>query len=457
MKCIWSFIIAILFIPTSACSKNDEIKKDAPKFISSTPQNNAANVSISTVVEVVFDEGIKLASNHEITINAAPANIKTSVNKLIFTEKLDFNTSYKINIPKGALVNSFDIPLNNQIKFSFITEDEPKVISSMEFVANMGVGWNLGNTLDSKGNDETAWGNPKATQELINAISEKGFKTLRVPVTWQYHMGAAPHYTIKKEWLDRVEEVVNYGLNKDMYVIVNIHHDEEWIIPTYAELGKSKDQLSKVWTQIAKRFKGYDTRLIFETLNEARLKDSPQEWSGGTAEGRDCINQFHQVSINAIRETGDGNAQRYIMVSTYAASATNIAMDELVLPSSNNLIVSIHNYYPYDFALNENSKNINWGTNADKDALDNEFDKIYQRFIEKDIPVVMGEWGNLNHDNLEDRIRHAEYYASGCVKRGICPIWWDNGYIGNFAIINRNNNEWLFPEIADALINASKK
>ena len=125
----------------------------------------------------------------------------------------------------------------------------------MEFVANMGVGWNLGNTLDSKGNDETAWGNPKATQELINAISEKGFKTLRVPVTWQYHMGAAPHYTIKKEWFDRVEEVVNYGLNKDMYVIVNIHHDEEWIIPTYAELGKSKDQLSKVWTQIAKRFK----------------------------------------------------------------------------------------------------------------------------------------------------------------------------------------------------------
>ena len=113
MKCIWSFIIAILFIPTSACSKNDEIKKDAPKFISSTPQNNAANVSISTVVEVVFDEGIKLASNHEITINAAPANIKTSVNKLIFTEKLDFNTSYKINIPKGALVNSFDIPLKN--------------------------------------------------------------------------------------------------------------------------------------------------------------------------------------------------------------------------------------------------------------------------------------------------------------------------------------------------------
>ena len=132
--------------------------------------------------------------------------------------------------------------------------------------------------------------------------------------------------------------------------------------------------------------------MIFETLNEARLKDSPSRMVCGTAEGRDCINQFHQVSINAIRETGDGNAQRYIMVSTYAASATNIAMDELVLPSSNNLIVSIHNYYPYDFALNENSKNISWGTDADKDALDNEFDKIYQRFIEKDIPVVMGEW-----------------------------------------------------------------
>lgn len=207
--------------------------------------------------------------------------------------------------------------------------------------------------------------------------------------------------------------------------------------------------------QIAKRFKDYDNRLIFETLNETRLKDSPQEWNGGTAEGRDCINQFHQVSVDAIRETGSKNSDRYIMVSTYAASATDIAMDGLVLPSSSNIIVSIHNYFPYELSLGENGKD--WGTDADKKALDNEFDKVYQKFISKGIPVIMGEWGNLNHDNLEDRIRHAAYYADGCLKRGICPIWWDNGYAGDFALINRHNYEWIFPVIADAIVNAGQK
>ena len=317
--------------------------------------------------------------------------------------------------------------------------------------------WNLGNTLDTKDKDETVWGNPKATQELINAISAMGFKTLRVPVTWQYHMGDAPNYTIEKEWLDRVEQVVNYGLSNDMYVIVNIHHDEEWVVPTYAKLDKAKNQLGKVWTQIANRFKDYESHLIFETLNETRLKDSPQEWSGGSAEGRDCINQFHQVSVDAIRGTGGNNKDRYIMVSTYAASATDVAMDGLVLPSSSNLIVSIHNYFPYNFALNEDSKVKSWGTDAEKQALDNELDKVDEKFISKGIPVIMGEWGNLNRGNTEDRVRHASYYASGCLKRGICPIWWDNGAENQFGLINRNTNQWIFPEIANALVNARKK
>ncbi|NLZ95904.1 MAG: cellulase family glycosylhydrolase [Bacteroidales bacterium] len=457
MKQFEKFIIVIVLIFVTACSDSKGIERTAPEFKSSTPKNNDSNVSIATDFEVVFDEVIKLAPNHNITINNAPANVSVSFTKLMFTVDLSYNTSYKINIPKGSIINTFDIPLNRDIELSFSTQEEPEVSTSMEFVANMGVGWNLGNTLDSKGNDETVWGNPRATQELINAISDKGFKTLRVPVTWQYHMGDAPNYTIEKDWLDRVEEVVNYGLSNDMYVIINIHHDEEWVVPSYAKLDKAKDQLGKVWTQIANRFKDYNNRLIFETLNETRLKGSPHEWSGGTAEGRDCINQFHKVSVDAIRNTGSENAERYIMVSTYAASASQQAMDGLVLPSSSNLIVSIHNYFPYDFALNENSTNINWGTDAEKQALDFELDKVYRNFISKGIAVVMGEWGNLNHNNKEDRIRHAAYYTNGCLKRGICPIWWDNGNPNEFGIINRKTYESIYPEIVNAMVNADKK
>lgn len=456
MKNIWNVIIVMLLISCTACSKSEGISRTTPEFKSSIPENNAVDVSTSVVLQVVFDESIKLASNHGISINNTAADVRSSLSKLLFTIDLAHNSTYKINIPKGAVINTYDVPLNNSIQLSFSTEQEANTNNSaMKFVANMGVGWNLGNTLDAKGSDETVWGNPKASQELIDAISAKGFKTLRVPITWQYHMGDAPEYTIEKEWLDRVEEVANYGLTKDMYVIVNIHHDEEWLTPTYAQVDNAKDQLGKVWTQIANRFKDYNDHLIFETLNETRLKGSAEEWSGGTAEGRDCINQFHQASVDAIRKTGSKNTERYVMISTYGASSTQLAIDGLVLPSSSNLIVSIHNYYPYELCLGENRKN--WGTDADKQALDTEFDRLYQKFISKGVPVVMGEWATLNHNNKEDRIRHASYYASGCLSRGICPIWWDNGNPDEMGIINRNKLEWVFPEIANALVNAGQE
>lgn len=457
MKNVW-LIIVMQLIYFTACSKSENFQKPAPEFKSSFPENNAVFVDISTEIEVVFNEVVTLASNHGITLNNSPANVKASFTKLIFTADLVNNSTYKIVIPQGAIVNSFDVPLADEIQLSFTTKEAcvPNS-SSMNFVANMGVGWNLGNTLDTKSSDETAWGNPKATKVLIDAICAKGFKTLRVPITWQYHMAGSPDYTIEKDWLDRVEEVVNYGLDNDMYVILNIHHDEEWLIPTYAEVDRVKNQLGKVWTQIANRFKAYDEHLIFETLNETRLKGSPEEWSGGTAEGRDCINQFHAVAVDAIRETSSNNTNRYIMLSTYAASSSKLAIDDLVLPSSTNLIVSVHNYFPYKFALAENNFDTQWGTDDEKQALDYELDRMVNKFIDNGIPVVFGEWGSLNHDNLEDRIRHAGYYAKGCIDRGICPIWWDNGNTKHFGIINRDNNQWVFPEIADAIVRASKK
>lgn len=322
----------------------------------------------------------------------------------------------------------------------------------MQFVRDMDVGWNLGNTLDSKGKDETAWANPKATKELIGVIKEKGFKTLRVPVTWQYHIGPGPDFKIESSWLKRVEEVVNYGLDNDMYVIINIHHDEEWIIATYQECEKVKNELKQVWTQIAEHFKNYPEKLIFETLNEVRLKNTPEEWNGGTAESRDCLNQFHQVCVDAIRSTGRKNKHRYLMISPYAASSVPNALKGFELPDDKNLIVSIHNYYPWKLCLEKTRKD--WGSEKDKKELDGEFDRLVEKFLSKGIPVVMGEWGTVNNKNLEDRLRHAEYYVSECLRRGICPVWWDNGYPHEFAIINRKNNQWLFPEIADAIVNA---
>ena len=327
-------------------------------------------------------------------------------------------------------------------------------ISAMELVADMKPGWNVGNSLDAEGPSETYWGNPRITKSLIDALKDKGFGTLRVPVTWRFHTGEAPNYRIEQSWLNRVEEVVNYGLDNDMYVIINIHHDEEWIIPTYAEAEAVKDRLEKTWTQIANHFKDYSDYLIFETLNEPRYEGQPEEWTG-TPEWKDVVNQYHKTALDAIRATGGNNSVRHIMISSYAASQG--AIDDLVIPNNDErTIVSLHNYFPFDFSLSGNDTS--WGTQNDKDEMDGTFDHIYNTFIVNNTPVIMGEWGNLNHNstNTADRLAHASYYANGLVSRQILPIWWDNGNNEEYALIDRQTLEWNFPDIADAIIESKE-
>ena len=329
-----------------------------------------------------------------------------------------------------------------------------------EIVKDMGVGWNLGNTLDTKSADKTDWHNPEATKELVDAIRAKGYKTIRVPVTWQYDMAQGPDYTIEQSYLDRVEEVVNYGLDNDMYVIINIHHDEEIIEPTYARYEESEKVATSIWGQVAEHFKDYDYHLIFENLNEMRVIGTEEEWKGGTAEGRDCMNKFHEAIVKTVRAKGGNNATRPIMISPYAASCSQVAIDELVVPQDSNLIVAVHNYYPHSFCMPKDGTS-EWGSDKDKEDIDVELDRVYNRFVAKGYAVVMGEWGSINRDNTAARAAHARYYATACVKRQICPIWWDNGKCNpghdTFGLIDRTTNAWINGEIADAMIEATKQ
>ncbi|MEP2239738.1 MAG: glycoside hydrolase family 5 protein [Maribacter sp.] len=367
-----------------------------------------------------------------------------------------------VAIITGCSSSEASIETNEKVE---ITEDEVmpnniiqgvmRDISPKEFVLDMGSGWNLGNTLDTEDVDVTAWGNPLTTKAMIDEIANMGFKTLRLPVTWQYHTGSAPEYLLETDWLNTVENIANFALSNDMYVIINIHHDDEWIVPTYENAPLVKDRLTKAWTQIANKFKPYGDYVIFETLNEPRHEGSPEEWEGGTAEGRDVVNQYHQVSVDAIRATGGNNAVRKIMVSTYAAgTGENVLQDYIVPNNDEDVIVSIHSYSPYLFSLAGTDPT--WGTDEDKAQLTQEFNTIQNKFESEGRAVVMGEWGSTFSDNENDRLAHAEYYANLCAERGICPIWWDNGNADEFGIFNRNTLEWVYPEIAEAIVNATK-
>ena len=329
---------------------------------------------------------------------------------------------------------------------------------STEFAKNLGAGWNLGNTFDAcekKSTEKTGleaemmWGNPETTKELIELVKESGFKTVRLPVTWAQHMGDAPDYIIDEAWLDRVNEVVDWVLDSGMNVILNTHHDDAfWLITDYEHEEKSTEILKKVWAQICKRFKDYDERLVFETMNEPRVFESEDEWQG-TEERRDVVNHLNFAALETIRNSGGRNAERFVMIPTYAASGLEENMKALELPDDDRVMVSIHYYYGTAHQSEFLDAEKKW-TLADKNEMYKTFRNMYKYFLSKGFGVVEGECGWTDRENLENLAQNTKYYVELAGKFGIPCMVWDNGL--HFGVLDRNNLTQLYPEYIDAIV-----
>jgi endoglucanase len=365
----------------------------------------------------------------------------------------------------------------------------PKIPDTEGFrtVKNMNLGWNLGNALDahhygtenepdyaggynggSKLDYEISWHNPYTTQEIINAVKDAGFTTLRVPVTWGPHTGDAPDYKIDEEWLDRVQDVVDYGYNIGMYVILDIHHDDHyWFIPNTKNESEVTAQLKALWAQISERFKEYGERLLFDAFNEPRVIGSLLEWGGGTISQRSVLNGLHKAFVETVRASGGNNVERWLLISTYGASYEPVPMQALKLPDDKRLIVSVHCYYPRDFVF-ENNRDAKRFTDKGKKSVDKMMGQIYRVFIAKGIPVYIGEFGACEKGNELERAKFAKYYLTEAARYGIGCAWWDDGYFPeyiddtppdasvNWALLDRRTLEWRFPALTDALREGSR-
>ena len=339
-----------------------------------------------------------------------------------------------------------------------VVHDEIRDIPSTELVKEIKIGWSLGNTLDSTANGitaETAWGNVKTTKEMITAVKDAGFNAIRVPVTWGTHMDAENN--VDEEWMNRVQEVVDYAYSQDMFVILNIHH-EDWHDPYYDTAEASIEKLKALWTQIGTRFAEYDERLIFEGLNEPRMRNTAMEWNGGNKEGHEVVNQMNEAFVETIRGLGGNNAKRHLMLPTYAASSTSSAISDFVLPEGDDkLIVSIHAYLPYSFAL---SDDLNQREFTPDEGYASEIvylmDTLNSNFLSKGIPVIIGETGARSKANEDERAEWAEYYISKAKEYGIPCFIWDNGaFTGtgeNFGLLDRMNCVWKFPAIIEGFM-----
>ena len=335
----------------------------------------------------------------------------------------------------------------------------------------MAPGVNFGNTLEAIGSgtppfstsQEGAWGNPAANQAIFDAYKAAGFKSVRIPVAWNEYADASGN--INAAWMARVTEVVNYARNSGLYVIINIHWDGGWMQPTYADQAAVNARLTTFWTQIANNFKTYDDHLMFAGTNEVAVKDT---YTAPTAENCAVQNGFNQAFVTAVRATGGNNASRFLVVQGYATNIDWTVSCDATLPAdsaSGKMMMEVHYYDPYDFTLNSGSTIWQWGASAtdptatetwaNESYTDAQFQKVKTAFVDKGVPVILGEYGAYTKPAYPGmdayRLKWDQYITHSAFGHGVVPIYWDTG-----GLINRSTGAPVDTAGITTLIDAAK-
>lgn len=317
--------------------------------------------------------------------------------------------------------------------------------TAIELAKRMTLGWNIGNTLEAYNNtipSETAWGNPKVTKTLIDGVKAAGFNAVRIPCAWDGYIEDRSTYKIKDEWFERVEEVVDYIVDNDMYAILNIHWDGGWLEnnPTKAKQTEVNAEQEALWTQIAKYFKNYDEHLVFSGTNEVHV-----DYNTPSSENITVQESYNQTFVDAVRATGGSNTTRNLIVQSYN---TNIAyaVDYMTMPTDKvdeHLFLEVHFYDPYNYSLASENITYYWGkgyetkevdTWGQEEWVDQQFSSL-KTFVDRKIPIILGEFGANRHsltdaDMIQSRIYYLKYVVSAAKKNGIVPFYWDNGGTG---------------------------
>lgn len=337
-----------------------------------------------------------------------------------------------------------------------VEKKKEKKSEMQTYVEKMQPGWNLGNTFDATG-DETSWGNPLTTKELIAEIAEQGYNSIRIPITWEHRMGDAPDYTVDPDFMRRIEEVVDWSLDEGLYVMINIHHDSsEWVRYMDTNHDEVLERFNALWTQIADHFKDHPSKLMFESINEPRFSE---DWNKDEPGYFTMLGELNDSFHHIVRTSGGKNKKRPLVIPSITASASEARLEELykTITSYNdpNLIATIHYYGFYPFSVNMAGAT-KFDEAAQKDIMDT-FDRTYERFTKEGIPVIVGEFGLLGFDKFLGTIQHGEklkyfdFVNDYAGQKGFTTMLWDNG-----QHFNRREFNW-FDEDLYAVIKAGFK
>ncbi len=348
---------------------------------------------------------------------------------------------------------------SNPLTFEELTGDE--------LVFEMGLGTNLGNTMDGHSGftpSETAWQSAMTTKAYMQALHDAGYNTVRIPVTWGNMITGDidSGFAINENWLNRVQEIVDYCVSQDMYAIINIHHDGAeqtgWLLVASDEIDEVYYQFEQVWRIIAERFKDYDEHLIFESMNEISCMEGDLKNSAeAIAYDTPIIMNLNQIFVNTVRATGSNNTKRWL--AAVAHYANNGSHKEFALPvdsynDNGGIMFGAHIY--------KHSTNVSWTYDQIYDVVDG-LKRMANKF---DVPMYLGEWGNRTYEqagtatgyNDAERAYFSEITTKACQVAGVVPVVWDQGFgnkgeyeTGLYSYWNRTELRPIFPSIIEAM------
>lgn len=333
-----------------------------------------------------------------------------------------------------------------------------------EITADMKLGYNLGNSLDvcnadrdgdgsadetAEKVDETLWGNPIVTKEQIQFVKDSGFDSVRIPVTWRDHMDE--NYTIDSEWLDRVQEVVDYAHDLGMYVIINVHHDGggdpqfgAWMRGASYDYEGVLKRYKTVWAQICERFKDYDGKLLFESLNEVGFDDLPQD------KAYETLNNLNQEFVDLVRESGGNNDKRHLVIAGYWTDVAMTCNEKYTMPQdpAEHSILSVHYYTPWEFCTTTNQHE--WGSDAEVELMKSKVTQMKEYWVDKGTPVLIGEYGTCKGNDENSRVEFCKDFVELCTQAGIPTYIWDDG-----SLFERADMKWQNEEMIEAIRTAA--
>ena len=512
MKRSFGLLFLACGLLAASCEKTPNPEPSpAPALVSTSPEDGVSGIDDSSIsVVFTFDQNIKCSASAQagISIDGGARVDKVeaySTDLTVSVSGLEEGKSYVLSLPAGTVEGyRKDQPGSAAISFRFSTwmpdpvpadpADPADWEKAAVAVTHMGIGWNLGNTLDSNSGDvnsmwieafgnhtvteyETAWGQPVATRALIHMFKKAGFNAIRVPVTWYPHMGTVTvsryqdadgnwkgrwdvstwtGYDVDRAWMARVKEVVGYVLDEGMYCILNVHHDTgsastAWLRADRQVYEAVRERYCSLWNQIATEFESYGQRLVFESFNE--MLDTKSTWNSSTAEAHEVINMYNADFVATVRATGGKNAYRNLILNTYAASSTKEALVAFRLPDDSvegHLMAEVHSYAPYHFAFDTDNPKTVFDDACDKEVR-SIIDGLNTYLVSKGIPCVLGEFGADTGKRAEGGLaKQAACYVSQAAKYNIPCFYWMGLSDGE----DRAVPQWTKPTLKDAVLKA---